>query len=946
MSAEPGEHWISGAEPGERPPGVPDLDEVAGEWVEAAELAHLPSLRNQRGQAHVNHDLTSLSWLAAPPYSFGYHTGVLRVDGTMVDAQRFRWKPWGVRREHRSGGLSVCTDTRLALAEDVLLWQIEITNERDHAATVTVEQDLFAPVAHSEIGWGWLYNVPWNGGDHHDYHSLERIRDTTRAGRAETPYLLGSGSRRLRLGRPRQPGIQRDDDVAPMLLEHELPQHVSVDTVYPHRESAKGTLRALRCARTDADAADPAPADAADPLPADAADPVPTDAVVLDHPAAVDLDRDSAVSLDEFELRAGLSLGFEFRPASLGHAGILLTHGNHPDSLQLGLDGDRLWIGICGEREYADQPLRVGQWHGITVVVGDHGIVLRLDGRPVARTGHWSRPVRWASTVSGTEVSGTEVSGTEVSGTEVSGATVEIADRLSPARARYAFATPPSALVPLGVGATATWTLPLGPGQTRTLGVVCAYGTDPAVVATVAARTAAALPATMSGTEQGMRRHWANMFTPGNDDFSGHLPTLRTANADLSRAYYMGALVALYLRNLTASPTEPVFLTGGPRLGPTTTFYWDHTEWSRMYALLEPAGLRSWLLRALTGPYDASFGFDVRGGGPLGNNYSSNHYSLFRLTEHYVCVTGDLAFLDEPAGAATVAEHLERLAYGWRDRRDPATGGVLADFGDDSWQLLECVPNYTNVVAGFNAAYVGMLRSLAGLLRFRGRDDDAERARVDADRLAAAVLDLYAGSGRWQVRHPGGTDTIGHSLDFGLVAAALGAELTERQRTEMVTFAVQKLLRAPWMRALAADDPIAPFCDRADHGASGAFCAWPGVTAYGLARLGRRDLAIALLGATPGAASGALWGQAMELVEDDPGRFRVRVAELGVANRDSIGGAATAEAVLSGLFGIEPSFVDLGTGTPVPPGTVRCPDVGELTNLNITPAHLPAVAPR
>ena len=58
--------------------GVPDLDQVAGNWVDGADLAHLPSLRNQWGQGHVNSDLSSLSWLAAPPYSFGYHTGVLR----------------------------------------------------------------------------------------------------------------------------------------------------------------------------------------------------------------------------------------------------------------------------------------------------------------------------------------------------------------------------------------------------------------------------------------------------------------------------------------------------------------------------------------------------------------------------------------------------------------------------------------------------------------------------------------------------------------------------------------------------------------------------------------------------------------------------------------------------------------------------------------------------
>ncbi len=80
--------------------GVPDLDDVAGEWVDARDLAHLPSLRNQWGQGHVNYDLASMSWLAAPPYTFGYHTGALRLNGSVPQAQRFRWKPWGVQRSH------------------------------------------------------------------------------------------------------------------------------------------------------------------------------------------------------------------------------------------------------------------------------------------------------------------------------------------------------------------------------------------------------------------------------------------------------------------------------------------------------------------------------------------------------------------------------------------------------------------------------------------------------------------------------------------------------------------------------------------------------------------------------------------------------------------------------------------------------------------------------
>ncbi len=129
----------------------------------------------------------------------------------------------------------------------------------------------------------------------------------------------------------------------------------------------------------------------------------------------------------------------------------------------------------------------------------------------------------------------------------------------------------------------------------------------------------------------------------------------------------------------------------------------------------------------LPAPTTASFGFDARNGGPLGNHYASNDYALFRLVEHYVCITGDLAFLDEQAGRATVLEHLERLAYGWKARQTAATGGVLADFGADPWTLLECVPNYVNAVASFNAAYVGMTRSLAACCGSSGRTTAAAR---------------------------------------------------------------------------------------------------------------------------------------------------------------------------------------------------------------------------
>lgn len=840
---------------------VPDLDDVAGEWMDAADLAHLPSLRNQWGQGHVNHDLSSLSWLAAPPYSFGYHTGVLRLNGATLPTQRFRWQPWGVRREHATDAVRVHTDTRMVLAQDLLLWRIDVTNTTDHPVDHTLSQDLFAMVAHTETGWGWLYDVPWTADNHHDFMTLERIRASTGG---DTPYLLGPGPRRLRLGRPRLPGIQRDADTEAMSLAYELPRHVSTDTVYPHRHGAVATVRLSS--------------------------------------AEFVLGRDSEVVLDSFELHAGMVIELELRLDEADQTGIVLTHGNHPDSLQLGVDAGRLWFGIAGEQEYAENDIVVGRWYSVALALDDERVSLRLNGEETAATRRWSVSSRWKSLLDG--------------------ALVHIADGSSPARASYAFDTPPDTLDELGAGARATWTLRLAAGETRSIGIACAYGRDAVDVATAATEAARDFPGALAGTERAFRDLWHGMFTPGNPHFSGHLPTLEAVDPGIAKSYYMGALLALYLRNTRISD-EPIFLTGGPRLGPTTTYFWDHTEWSRLYALLEPVGLRSWLRRALSGPYDSSFGFDTRNGGPLGNDYVSNHYALFRLVEHYVCITGDHGFLDEQAGSRTVFEHLDHLAHGWVDKRK---GGVLADFGSDPWLLLECVPNYVNVVASFNAAYVGMMRSFAGLLRLRGRANDAAVADRDADAMALAVIELALPDGRWEIRHPSSTESIGHCLDFGLVAAYLHADLSPAQREAMTTFVSDKLLAATWMRALAPDDPAAPLADRPDHGAAGAFAAWPGVTAHGLAKLGRSDLAARLLSVVHASASGGLWGQAMEIVGE-----RVRVAEDGVSNRDSIAGVATAEAVLSGLFGFEPCF----GGVPMP-DRIEVPGIGTLSNINVS----------
>jgi hypothetical protein len=846
----------------------PPLDDLVGDWISRADLAHLHSLRNQWGQAHVNGDLTSLSWLAIPPFTGGYHTGVLRVDGRVLLADRSQWSPWGVKRAAVADGLEVVSDVRMAFEANRVLWRVLVTNHGSDARDVKLDQELLAPIAHTEVGWGWLYDTPWNWGNYHDYYATERIRAEVGAEDPRQVQLIPHDHRVIRLGRPRLPGIQRDEDSDAMLLESTLPAHITADSTWHRADAVLCEVLDLALRSADGECTR---------IPG-------IHALTSAH---------SEVRLAPIGLDDGSTLSITVRIGLEGQTGVILTHGNHPDSLQLGLEAGVPWLAIGGERVGAVHPLSVGD-HVIAVTVASTGAVLTVDGEESARTQPWWAGQRWLC--------------------RQDRDVAAISDSLSPARSAYAFSPAPRRLDIEGSRAVGSWSMHLAPGETAEVSFTLEIGTDERAVAERARWTARTFDSSFGEIADRWRALWRNAFTRDNPDHSGYLPTLDATDDGLARTYYLGVLLALYMRNTGVSPSiGPVFLTGGPRLGATTTFYWDLSEWARTAAMLEPVGIRAWILAALAQPYDKSHSFDTRNLLPVGNHYAANDHALFRIVQGYVGVTGDTELLDTLAGDRSVLDHLRRFAYRPRERHAGFGSGVLVDFGNDAWELLECVPNYRDAVVSFNAGYVGMLRSLAALLEQRDEIAEAQEARAESAALAAAVLEQYAGDGRWRISHPSGDDIIGHCLDFELIAADMTDDLTEDMRTEMVDFVEDHLIDGEWMRALSPDDPIAPFSDRPDHGAAGAFAAWPGATSYGLSCLGRSDLAADFLSRVHWSRSGALWGQAVEAIGD--GHYRV--AERGVSNRESSAGVAVTECVIAGLFGIHADFAGLAEPTGV-----------------------------
>jgi len=853
-------------------PTPPPLDSLIGDWTERHELENLFSLRNQWGQAHVNADLSSLSWLALPPFSGGYRTGVLSVNGAVLPAERLRWAPWGVTRQGTVGPLKIEVETRLVVEQPIVLWTVMVTNQGSEPNTVSLGQELIAHVAQSDVGWGWLYGTPWNHGEDHDFHTTERIRNAVLSDPTLQVQFTAPDARRLRIGRPRVAGIQRDEAGTAMVLTSELPDHRTSDFNYNRPAALLATVSNLVILT-------PESGSSIENKTGDQAAGRMTEQAIagrweLRSP-------DDEYGADEVALGDGATLLFDLEPRAAGQTGVAITHGNHPDSLQIGLDNGHAMATVGGERLVSPEPLSPGR-HRIGATITARGASLSVDGDVVAVTDPWWGNQRWQA--------------------EAQDGAVTIVDGGSEARARYTFDGPEPELTDDAGRGLAAWNLEIPAGSSVSVGIRLALSSS---TSSETYAPTGSFTGEMDGVPRRWQQLWDRAFDPKavGQDHSGYLPVLETADADLAQTYYLGALLVLYMRNTGVSPMGPVFLTGGPRLGPTVTFYWDQAEWPRTAAMLEPVGLRKWILAALAQPYESSHSFDTRNHLPIGNRFAANDHALFRTVEGYISVTGDLTVLGETAGGRQVIDHLVDMAFRPLERSAGFVSGPLVDFGSDPWELLECVPRYRHGVASFNAGYVGMLDSLANLWGLAARDEEMAEARILANDLADSVLDLFD-DGRWRVASPTGEYVIGHCLDFVLTTAGMADRLKPELRRQMIDFVENQLLDGDWMRALdPGDDAVSP-ADRPDHGALGAFAAWPGSTAYGMSHLGYHENAVRLLGRVHRARGGALWGQAVEAIGD--GKFRT--AERDTSNRDSSAAAAVTEAVLGGLFDISGHF--------------------------------------
>ena len=334
------------------------------------------------------------------------------------------------------------------------------------------------------------------------------------------------------------------------------------------------------------------------------------------------------------------------------------------------------------------------------------------------------------------------------------------------------------------------------------------------------------------------------VFTRGNSEYSGYMPTLYTSDKEISRLYYTGVIGTIYFRRDNPySVYGRAYDTLMPRYWQGTTFIWDYYLSSKVHALLDPAVLQKYVELWIKTDIHTHFGTEYLKGETVGNWYSINDAAITWLIDEYLKWNGDFNWLNKTVGGSgkKIIDYMIEFATNYKQFK---TTAGLADYGGIN-NLLECVSTYIHEVAGLNSINIYNLRTVSEILAASGNNKLAEEFVDESARLLSELMKLYHdGQGSWNARFPDGKFVeVKHSYDFFTILNTIPEDLSLKQKEEMVSFFVNELQTQTWMRALSPKDNNSMFSVRPDHQWNGAYTAWPSLSATGLYKIGKADLA-------------------------------------------------------------------------------------------------------
>jgi hypothetical protein len=453
----------------------------------------------------------------------------------------------------------------------------------------------------------------------------------------------------------------------------------------------------------------------------------------------------------------------------------------------------------------------------------------------------------------------------------------------------------------------------LNAGETRSFHYLNLIGEDKDATLDAYDRQQANFEGLLKENEERFTSILQSAFTPGNSEFSGHLPQLATRNREIWKLYYMGFASLLINRRVTPNSVYGTTYVTIPRFRPTLSYIWDAMLTSLSLSLLDPQALlrliENWLIQDM----DAHRATDYLTGQGVKAWYGPNDMGILRCANDYLRVTGDFAWLDKTIEGKKAIEHLVDHALYWK--KLDKLGHGLADYGNLD-ELLEVVSTWLHEVAAVNAGNVYGMRFTASLLERRG-DTRAAQLRSEAKELAARINRLLYvdGKGWWKCGQPDGTfNEVRHCYDLLTVLDTMFDDLSEKQKREMSHFFWSELYTPLWMHALSPGDVDATWNLRADHSWLGAYTAWPSKTAKGLYKIDPSAKVAAWVKGLAKSTNQGPYGQAhiAETVfpPEHGGAFKCPIEQPYENDWCEVAGGSYIDLVIDSIFGADLTLYD------------------------------------
>jgi hypothetical protein len=427
----------------------------------------------------------------------------------------------------------------------------------------------------------------------------------------------------------------------------------------------------------------------------------------------------------------------------------------------------------------------------------------------------------------------------------------------------------------------------LKPGGRATIDVAMAVGTEPEAVAVCGQVIAGPQEAIREAEEDHLRRV---------RDLFDRLPRLASNNASLVRLYERSLVHLLMNRwEVPEFVLHPYYATGSVKGGCVCNYLWNFGEVWEILPLLDPAATRQHVKQFLKTDLTRHFAFNPIGGRAFGPWYMVNQEKIIGLIYYYVRTTGDAAFLQEVVDGRTILQHAVANALFGDDRSRPV---ALIDYGESNSHLeLRRGHPYNHVMPDLNGRrYANYLRA-AELADLSGQPEAYLRERAEALKTLlkremwnpqTRWFDFRDGRGRKDTRY---TIQMFKLFGSGVLDAEEDAGLLGHlnQREFLSEFGLHSMSKTD-----AAYDAV-----DIDNGGGGSCTCFPPQIAERLYQAGHAQAAEDLLGRI------LWWGRRMPYWGDS------LVADRIDYRRDTplqctIDGAAVAQCVLFGMFGVDP----------------------------------------